>query len=99
MSTTKGGASPLSTFVNKVGLTYAQYLAFNHATKEGLAKIDNSRTSLGEHTRMSIYADIDLLIYKANALGNTSRSLKNARQWDGRQDSSYESTEARIRLF
>lgn len=46
------------------GTTDAQYLAFERVTKADLGKIDSSPTSLGRHTRMSFYADIDLLIIK-----------------------------------
>lgn len=48
----------------QVGTTNAQFLAFERVTKEDLVKIHNSRTSLGRHTRMSFYADTDLLIIK-----------------------------------
>lgn len=40
--------------------TNEQYLAFERVTKEGLAKIDSSRTGIGRHMRMSYYADIDV---------------------------------------
>ena len=48
----------------QLGKTEAQYLAFEPVTREALAKIDAARTTIGRHTRMSYYADIDLLIVK-----------------------------------
>jgi len=48
----------------QLGTTDAQYLAFERVTRDDLAKIDASRTSIGRHTRMTYYADIDLLIVK-----------------------------------
>lgn len=48
----------------QVGTTIDQYLAFERVKNEDLAKIDNVRTSLGRHTRMSYYADTELLIIK-----------------------------------
>ena len=48
----------------QVGTTIDQYLAFERVKSEDLAKIDNARTSLGRHTRMSYYADTELLIIK-----------------------------------
>ena len=48
----------------QLGTTDAQYLGFERVTREDLAKIDASRTSIGRHTRMTYYADIDLLIVK-----------------------------------
>ena len=46
------------------GTTDVQYLAFERVTREDLAEIDTSRTSIGRHTRMTYYADVDLLIVK-----------------------------------
>ena len=48
----------------QVGTTIDQYLAFERVKNADLAKIDNARTSLGRHTRMSYYADTELLIIK-----------------------------------
>lgn len=47
-----------------MGTTEMQFLAFDRVTREDLAKIDASRTSIGRHTRMTYFADIDLLIVK-----------------------------------
>lgn len=48
----------------QLGTTDMQFLAFERVTREDLAKIDASRTSIGRHMRMAYYADIDLLIVK-----------------------------------
>lgn len=51
------------------GTTNAQYLAFECVTTDNLAKIDSSRSSLVRHAKMSLYADIDLLIVKVMPSG------------------------------
>ena len=60
---TRKAVNSLSTAL-QVGKTTDQYLAFEHVKNGDLAKIDNARTSLGRHTRMSYYADSELLIIK-----------------------------------
>jgi hypothetical protein len=46
------------------GRTTHQYLTFRGVTKDHLAQIDRERASIGKHTRMTHYTDIDLLIIK-----------------------------------
>jgi hypothetical protein len=46
------------------GRTSQQYLVFLGVTKKDLARIDRQRASIGKHTRMTHYTDLDLLIIK-----------------------------------
>jgi hypothetical protein len=46
------------------GVSNQQYLVFKPVTKADLAKMDTQRHQIGKHTRMTHYADDDLLIIK-----------------------------------
>ena len=46
------------------GRTNQQYLVFRSVTKERLAQMNHQRASIGKHTRMTHYTDIDLLVIK-----------------------------------
>jgi hypothetical protein len=46
------------------GRTTQQYLIFRGVTKDNLARIDHQRASIGKHTRMTYYTDINLLVIK-----------------------------------
>ena len=46
------------------GVSNQQYLVFRPVTEIDLAKIDSARHSIGKHTRMTYYTDINLLVIK-----------------------------------
>jgi len=48
----------------QAGDSAQQYLIFRPVTEGDLVKIDSARDSIGKHTRMTHYADADLLIVK-----------------------------------
>jgi hypothetical protein len=48
----------------QTGESYQQHLIFSHVTEDTLAEIDDKRSRIGKYTRMTHYADTDLLIIK-----------------------------------